>query len=372
MTYNRIGIGWEKYELEIPVGTRVDEQGDPQPVSSFDLRIGMPAKEEQPIGAQAVIDDVSVRDNLQWLAEGVRSADPPIIQIEHGGIMRLDGEPFMPQAIWYGHKDTSPCAIKRDFLKLGSRGINAQDVVDLAACGPIQEEDGRGLNTIMIMTGRYYASKRQLRMMLDAAYSLDLHAIVQLPIFPYQPTGDTWPKQRLLVRDWVRTFGDHPALIAWNLSDELNARKLFVDCPAFPVTQWIRELEAEEGLPFRPTIAITMGALFDNAYLWSDGLCTTTFDCITRGYAAVADIVAPHYTAVRDCRGKVENHISAVVQSTTSAIKAGEIDPDFFGANPLASPRIDDVPPYGVGSRRLQPADLERDLLVLRSAGRDC
>ncbi len=173
----------------------------PDPIISVELRFGM---EEQ--GAEAWLDKVSFSDDLMWIAQG-GEADPVTIHPE--GQLLVGGEPFPVLGVQDRYEwleKTAPLDSLRDrCLALGSKGAEFNTLL----------KPPSGLNM--------YATKREAYLILDAAQTAGMKAILWLPLYP--PIAEEHKQIGLplvsgLVEEWIEEFDDHPALLGWTYGDE--------------------------------------------------------------------------------------------------------------------------------------------------------
>ncbi len=190
---------WNEYTITMPNSS--------VSVKTVDLRFALDDVDNPP-GAEAWLDDIDLNDELKWIAsEGEAAA----VEIHPEGQLVVDGEPFLLR----GAQDSHSWFVEAEPLDtLRSR-------CQTLGFGP----GGMEFNTLLKPPSSFnmYATKREARLILDAAHTADMKVILWLPLFPAiaEPHNNTsLPLVPGLVEDWVENFNDHPALLGWSYGDE--------------------------------------------------------------------------------------------------------------------------------------------------------
>ncbi len=179
--------------------------------------VAAPAKPEVEVSLPtASLPDGRYTVRVQVLAKGVPTAlaeqTAPLVRqkaapkvrvfLRPDGVALLDGKPFFPIGVYEGASPSDPASLER-----------------------LREIAAMGFNCVMNY-GINSGSLDQIRKYLDTAESLHLKVIYSLKdvyegsTWPVKQVGE-WKGDEAIVKGVVRTFRDHPAILAWYLNDEL-------------------------------------------------------------------------------------------------------------------------------------------------------
>jgi len=251
-------------------------------VQSVDLQFGLHTGDNDP-SAEAWLDNVKLGDDLEWIAADGEGAE---VRIHPEGQFIVGDAPFFVQAVQDRHGwfvDTDPLDTLRDRCQtLGS--------------GP----GGMEFNTLLKPPSWFavYATKREARLVLDAAHTAGMKVILWLPLYPSVAEDHNYTALPLvagLVEEWVAYFDDHPALLGWCYGDEKPLGQIGTAKDHFV-------LENYEAIPtvqarFRPIFLYTTDGPFDDGNPVDCGGTKPKF-CLMKMFE-IAHILMPNYFPIR-------------------------------------------------------------------------
>ncbi len=306
-TYNftvQLGNDWQEHVIEMP--------NDQIAVKSVDLRFGLG---ESAVG-EAWLDDVNLNDAHKWITASGESTE---IDIHPEGELLVDGTPFAVRAIQDRYNWASPTSPG------GSTSLEIlRDRCQALGFGP----GGMEFGTLLKPPSGFniYTTKREARLVLDAAHTAGMKVILWLPLYPEQG-NDRLPWVRGLVEEWVTAFNDHPALLGWTYGDEVSPSRVeqAVDWAMLPHYESIPAVQER----FHPLFLYTSGFVFDEAPAdWG----TNTFCNDTRPAGCLSamfdmgHVLMPNFFPLRSFADEVDEVVPLLARWCWSAATLHYVD----------------------------------------------